>query len=735
MQAGTIMRPVPFAIALAAFTVCVQGAPQPFTLKNVDVFLGSEGGGNTTPGAQVPFGFVVLQPDMTEPYTSGYRSGGLITGFSHTHESGTGGGSKYGNFRVAPLVGPLRPPQPLPGSEEIAWPGYYAITLGTGDARVHAELTASRLVGFHRYTFPRTRDAHLSVNVGAVIAPPALFRQHAIKCQAEAVGRLLRGSCTYRGGWNPGEYTLHFAARFDRRPSAIGVGPDFERASTQAGFDREGGALWAWASFDTRRNQHVGLKLAVSFISTAKAEANLRTVGSQSFDEARRDAERQWKSALARIAVEGGTEAQRTLLYSALYRVQVMPHDLSGENGWWSSTEPHYEDFYTLWDQFRTQLPLLTVIQPERSRDMVRSLIDTYRHTGWLPDGRVAGINGLTQGGSNGDVVIADAIVKDLSGIDYATAFEALIKDAEQDSPDPYFVGREKIGEYKRLGYLPLEVTRSGSRTMEYAYDDFAVSQVAAKLGKSDLAELYRRRSLSWANLWDSTSKSIRPRKASGEWQTPFDRTEFTSAWTSPFYEGTPWQYSTFVPHDVQGLINRLGGDAAFVEWLDAFFAQGGYWPGNEPDLMAPWLYIFAGRPDRSQSQVRDLLAKHYKLGRDGLPGNDDAGAMTSWFVWSAIGLYPNAGQDYYFVGAPLFTRTHIDVGNKRTFTIAAPGASDVNRYIRGAKLNGHPLDRAWLTHRELTAGGTLELELGPAQSNWGTGQRPYSVEAKPPPK
>lgn len=487
--------------------------------------------------------------------------------------------------------------------------------------------------------------------------------------------------------------------------------------------------MWGWASFDTTRNRIASLKLAVSFISVEKAETNLRAVKGWDFDRARRHAAQQWSAALAKITVSGGTAEQRSIFRSALYRAQVMPHDLSGENAWWSSSEPHYEDFYTLWDTFRAQMPLVTVIQPARARDMVRSLIDTYRHTGWLPDARIAGSNGLVQGGSNGDVLIADAIVKGIKGVDYQTAFEALVKDAETDSPEPYLVGRESVSDYKRLGYLPLEVTRSGSRTMEYAYNDFAVSQVAEALGKAKEAVDYRRRSLSWANLWDSKAQSIHPRNADGEWQTPFDRTLFTSSWSSPFYEGTPWQYSTFVPHDVQGLINRLGGDEAFVSWLDAFFTQGGYEPGNEPDILAPWLYIFAGRPDRTQTQVRDLLAKYYKSGRDGLPGNDDAGTMTSWYVWSAIGLYPNAGQDYYFIGSPIFSKVRIDVGGGRRFTIAAPNADSTNRYVQSARLNGHPLDRAWLNHADLIAGGTLELSLGPQPSAWGASQRPYSVE------
>ncbi len=722
--------------AIAAGLCCSNGFAQkpspPAAIHDVDVFLGADGGGHTTPGAQVPFGFVVLQPDTEHPNSSGYRSNERIVGFSSTHVSGTGGSSKYGNFRVTPSRGTLGQPSGQVGTDEVAWPGYYATTLGSGQDRIRAELTASRLVGFQRYTFPRGRAAHLLIDVSSVIVTPGGTPQEPVSCMARtAPDGLLSGACKFRGGWNPGEYQLYFAARFDSKPTGIAVGRKIDESAPlgEVHTDKPGERLWAWASFDTSKHSVICMKLAVSFISIDKAEANLYEVATLDFDRALRKAEQQWSVALGKIRIEGGSTVQRAIFSSALYRAQVMPHDLSGENAWWSSSEPHYEDYYTLWDTFRTQDPLLTVIQPDRERDMVRSLVDTYRHTGWIPDARIAGSNGLTQGGSNGDVLIADAIVKGVRGIDYQTAYQALLKDAETDSPDPLLYGRENMSTYKRLGYLPLSVGRSGSRTMEYAYDDFAIAEVAEALGRTDAAAKYRRRSLFWANLWDKTFQSVRPRYADGRWLVPFNRELTTKSWASPFYEGSPWQYSTYVPHDVQGLINRTGGDAPFVAWLDQFFAANDYDPGNEPDMLAAWLYIHAGRPDRTQAMVRQLLDKYYRPGREGLPGNDDAGAMTSWYVWAAMGLYPNAGQAYYYIGAPVFTKVRIEVGGNRFFTIEARRSSPVNRYIESAKLNGHPLDRAWLKHSELMAGGILDLEMGSRPPRWGIHDRPYSVE------
>lgn len=711
-----------------------QTAPKQFA--DVDVFLGVDAGGNTTPGAQVPFGFVILQPDTERPNTSGYRSEDRITGFSNTHVSGTGGASKYGNFRVTPELDAHQVPVPQEKSQETAWPGYYAVTTGEGDRAIRAELTASRLVGFHRYTFPRTKGAFLVVNVGSAVVDWGGAPQHPLGCEAhvENTGHM-RGMCKFHGGWNPGDYTLYFAADFNQAAQAAGAcsGSNLVPkgcAAADVKTRQEWQPAWAWVGFDTTSNPVIEMKMAVSFLGYEKAEQNLKEVGGWNFDRARNEAERQWGDALAKIEIDGGTPEQRNLFYSSLYRAHVMPHDLSGENVWWNSQEPHYEDFYTLWDTFRTLHPLMTIIQPDRQRDMVRSLVDTYRKTGWLPDARIAGSNGLTQGGSNGDVVIADAIVKGLKGIDYQTAYEALIKDANTDSPDHITVGREKMSVYKKVGFMPLEQDRSGSRTMEYAYNDFAIAQVARALGKTDDAQEYTRRSLYWANLWDASAQSIHPRSADGKWMEGFDRTHETFRWSDPFYEGTPWQYSTYVPHDVQGLINRVGGDGQFVKWLDDFFGGKNYNPGNEPDLLAPWLYIHAGRPDRAQAVVRDLMRENYKPGREGLPGNDDAGTMTSWYVWSSIGLFPNAGQNYYYIGSPLFTRTRIRLEGGREFVIEAANTSTQNLYVQSATLNGKPLTRAFLYHSELIAGGKLVLHLGPKPSTWGASERPYSVEA-----
>jgi len=514
-----------------------------------------------------------------------------------------------------------------------------------------------------------------------------------------------------------------------RWQSARGSFARIAGAGSSAGGDTAKGLdsrLGAYATFDTRQNAAVQMKLGISFVSVDQARRNMEEeLPGWSFEQARSAAQEKWAQALAKIEVEGGTDQQRRIFYSALYRAELMPHDVTGENVWWRSNEPHYEDFYTLWDTFRTQNPLLTLIEPQRERDIIRSLLDTNVHDGWLPDARIAGATGPSQGGSNGDVVVADAIVKGLGGFHEKLAMDALLKDGDIQSDDPLNHGRE-LKDYLSLGYMSLSQNRSASRTLEYAYDDYAIASAAAKLGRAEIAQRFAKRSLNWANLWDSKLGCIHPRYADGRWLENFDcAREYPDAtsewWDAPFYEGSSNQYSTFVPQDVAGLIRRLGGKEAFVGWLDHLFDTRQYNHGNEPDILAPFLYIHAGRPDRTDERVRAIVAKEYRQARVGLPGNDDAGTLSAWYVWAAIGLFPNAGQPFYYIASPVFSRSVIHLEGGKTFTVEAPGTSAANLYVQAAALDGRPLNRAWLTHEEIVQGGTLVLRMGSRPNRWAT--------------
>ena len=752
------MRKMSGAVLVGALCLALQ-TPLPAqraVLDYVDPLVGSLGGGNTTPGAQVPFGFISLGPDTASfdfnGFTNGYNPAAEMMGFSYTHESGTGGESKYGNFRVTPTVGALSPRNLIfPWKDEKAEPGYYAVTVGRPGEQVRTELSASRLVGYSRYTFPANTKANLLLDISSRIRMRSSRSSVPSSRQAATDGavtitdpRHAEGFISIAGGWNPAPYTLYFAAEFSRDAVESGTW-DQDRAypgrNHASGIDQTPrtmesyrNQLGAFFTFDSTHAVVVEMRLAVSFVSVAQAKQTLAAEKSASFDEVRQQARKQWADVLAKIDVEGGTEKQRSIFYSALYRSHVMPHDLTGENVWWKSDAPHYEDFYTLWDTFRTLHPLLTLIEPERQTAMVQSLLDTYAHTGWLPDARIAGANGMTQGGSNGDVLLADALVKHLPGVDSQLAYAAVRKDATIGVSDDrsWYEGRQ-LDDWTRLGFLSLTYQRSATRTLEYAADDYSVATIAHLLGKEEDAQRFLTGSSNWKNLWDSKLRCIRPRYANGTFLENFECDHLYPDslllwWDAPFYEGSSTQYSTYVPQDFYALIDSLGGKEAATRWFDRLFDQQLYTQGNEPDLLAPYTYIYMGRQDRTAERVRAILAKEYHTGRAGLPGNDDAGTMSSWFVWSSIGLYPLAGQPIYFIGSPIFSSATIHLGSGKTFSIRATNAAASAKYVQSAQLNGKPLHRAWLTHREISAGGELALHMGATPAHWDTEPPPNGV-------
>lgn len=717
-----------------AFVLCAPVA-QAQDLKDVDVFIGAEGGGNTVPGATVPFGFVSVSPDTAHGDSNGYDGWSPVVGFSATHVSGTGGASKYGNFRVTPTTGPVDPKNlAYHRTHETASPGLYSVDL----PQAHVDLTASRMVAFERYAFTGEEPANLLIDVTSAIqlggGGPKATAAH-IDTRADGS---IDGWAKFSGGWNGAPYTLYFDAVFDRKPTESGtwtaeqgksiIDPGIHAAEGSDQRAHIANRLGAYARFAP--GQTVTLKLAVSFVSIDQAKAHLMAESQDKpFDIVRADAQQAWVKVLSTIDIDGGTADQRRQFHSALYRLHTMPHDLSGDNAWWASSEPHYEDFYTLWDTFRTVHPLLTLIEPQRQRDMVRSLLDTYVHTGWLPDARVAGANGMVQGGTNGDVVIADAVVKHLGGFDLDLAYAAVKKDGDVEADDPLIAGRA-LRDYLSLNYMSLSQTRSATRTLEYAYDDFAISEVAKATGHADDAARFLKRSSNWKPLWDDKLNCIHPRYADGAWLENYDcdytyPDSTTPWWDAPFYEGSGTQYSSYVPQDPNGLMQRTGGKVAFIGWLDHLF-DGHYDPGNEPDILASYLYLYAGRPDKTDDIVRKIVTTAYHPTRRGLPGNDDAGTMSAWYVWNAIGLYPNAGQPLYYIGSPLFTRSVLHLEGGKTFMVLAPLTSDTNRYVIAARLNGKPIDRAWLSHDEIVAGGVLQLDMAAVPGHWATnGVRP----------
>src|ERR1035437_1398675 len=412
-------------------------------------------------------------------------------------------------------------------------------------------------------------------------------------------------------------------------------------------------------------------KIGISFISTEQARQNIRSEApAWNFDVVRMASVENWNQALSRIRLRGETDSKRIQFYTAMYHTMLMPSDRTGENPGWQSTEPYYDDYYAIWDTYRSSGPLLTLIAPDRQRDLIRALIDIYRHTGYMPDARSGNANGRTQGGSNANVVIADAYVKGLTGIDYATAFEDMLYDTSVAPADPQKEGRGGILDYNDKGYVTLADERSGSRTVEYAYDDFAIAEVAFGLNHPDQAKLFAARSHNWQNLWDKDLTAegfkgfLRPRNHDGTWAEP--NLLVRGTWPDFCYEGDLWTYSLYAPHDVRKLIALAGGNETFVRRLDNIFYRQHFDVTNEPGFLIPVLYNWAGRPDKTADIVNALLEKAFTDHRSGIPGNDDSGAMSSWFIFHSLGFYPNAGQEVYLIGTPSFPEADLSVAPGR---------------------------------------------------------------------
>lgn len=434
------------------------------------------------------------------------------------------------------------------------------------------------------------------------------------------------------------------------------------------------------------------------------------------------------------------------MFYTALYHTMLMPVDRSGENPLWADNEPYYDDFYAIWDTYRTSSPLITLIDPQREADIVRSLINIYKREGYMPDARSGNCNGRTQGGSNAEIVIADAFVKGLEGIDYELGLQAMLKDATTDPGDRHEAeGRGGLDEYLRLGYIPHGIPRAGNRTVEYAYCDYAIALVAKGLGKEKIYRHYLKQSGNWKNLWRADYEHagakgfILPRDEQGNWlnEIPFGKSEiqkptftytpvtFEGPWYTPwwdmfFYEASSWEYSLSIPHDVPGLIEACGGAEAFEARLDTFFDQGFFNVNNEPSFLSPCLYHWIGKPHRSGDRIHEIIGKNYSDSPAGLPGNDDSGAMSSWLAFHMTGLYPNAGQDYYLIHTPLLEAVTFRLSNGKSFRISAQGFSEKNRYIQSATLNGKEYPFSAIRHQDLLAGGELLLKMGKKPGRWG---------------
>ena len=692
----------------------------------VDTKIGSGGHGHVFVGASVPFGMVQLGPTsipVSWDWCSGYHdSDSTIIGFSHTHLEGTGIGDLF-DVTVMPVVGDVtyargEEGKPESGlwsygdrSKEIALPGYYSIPLTRYG--INAEMTATNRVGLHRYTFPAAEDAAIVFDLQNGGCWDKATETH---MEAEGNNRIVG----YRNstGWAK-DQKVFFVAEFSKPFDSFEL----------KGEDN----MYGRASFKTTDGEQVMMKVALSPVSIEGAKANLAAEMPEfDFEGTRAAAKQAWNGELGKISVTSSDSEALKKFYTSLYHTMIVPATFSDVDGKYRGAdgEVHGPDatqytIVSLWDTYRAEMPLLSIIQPERSTEMINTMVNIAEQQGRLPVWHLWGNETDCMVGNPGIIVVADAIVKNQPGIDRKKAYDALLKTAADTA---------RGGIYRQqFGFIPSDkMNESIAFDMEYAIADAAVAAAAKAMGDDDNYIKFTERSHSWRKYFDKSTGFVRGRFADGSWRTPFDPNS-TVHREDDYCEGNAWQYTWLVPHDLNGLIELVGSKEATIAKLDELFTTsselrgadvspdisgliGQYAHGNEPSHHTIYLYTLLGENDKAADRIRQVIDEFYTTKPDGLAGNEDAGQMSAWYILSNLGFYPvePAGARYWF-GTPMFEQASINVPGGK-FIVKAKGLSPENRYIRKATLNGKQLENMYIDHADIMAGGELIFEMGPAK-------------------
>jgi predicted alpha-1,2-mannosidase len=712
-----------------------QSTSQKPLTSYVDPRIGVVGAGNCVIGPALPFASVHPSPDTPDGDNDGYHPDRPIRGFSQTHVSGTGFG-QYGNILISPQVGLAvgKNEHDSPKAEERATAYDYRVRLTKYD--VLTEFTPAARSVFYQFTFPKTDEATIAIDVAHSIPTDiATFINGKVKDGAitlSADRRSASGFGAYEGGFGGGIYKVYFFAEMNRAAEAIGTWQNgkISQDSQGARLIKEGDHTGGFLRYHTTAGEVVQLKIGISFKSIDQARQNLRSeLPNWDFAKARENARQTWERALGSLRIDEPDEAKKTIFYTALYHAQIMPRDRTGEYARFAPKAPMWDDHYAVWDTWRTLYPLLVLIRPDAVRDTVQSFIERQRVEGLVPDTFIASQRSFgEQGGNDVDNIIADAYVKKVPGIDWKAAYQVMKINADQRRTGDTFdnpVGGAST--YRTNGWIP-EGKMSASFTLEYAYNDFCAAQVAAGLGLTQEAQTYLARSQKWQALWNAEHENhgfkgfVMPRKASGEWPS-YDVTSFGGSWAGDFYEGSSWTYSFFVPHQPKRLVELMGGPETFARRLDYGMKNRLIDFGNEPAFLAPQMFHYAGRPDLSAQWIRSVTGNLFSL--RGYPGDDDSGAMSSYFIWAQLGLFPNAGQDIYYLNGPTVNRVVVQRPADGLLEITRSGKGN---YVSSATLNGRPLTRSWVRHAELKGRAKLAFVMSETPTTWGQAALPPSL-------
>ncbi|MEI6865330.1 GH92 family glycosyl hydrolase [Flavicella sp.] len=696
----------------------------------VNNFTGTDGPGNTYPGAVLPFGMVQLSPDNGLPgwdRIAGYfYPDSTIAGFSHTHLSGTGAGDMY-DLLVMPLnsrfaenltpEGRYRPYSKFSHEKESASPGYYSVDLLSSG--IKAELTTTARVGFHQYTFPKDEKSQIILDLGYSLNWDAPVDTNITVEDAQTISGYRKSK-----GW-ASDQRVYFVMKFSKPIDIVQL---FENTKEKKASSVQGKFTRIVANYKTFDDEKILVKVALSSASIEGARKNLRAeLPDWNFEETVAAAETIWEKYLSKIKIKG-TEAQKELFYTNLYHVFLTPSLHSDVDGAYKGAdgETHiakgynkYETF-SLWDTFRATHPLYTILATKETEDMVKSFLSHYDQTGLLPVWSLAGNETNMMIGYHAVPVIVDAYFKGIP-MDAKKALEACVISATDK-------GRQ-IDTYMELGYVPTGGSHenwSVSKTLEYAYDDWCISRLAGALGEEEVSNTFSKRANNWKNIYDESSTFFRPKDEQGVFTSPFSAKDYTKE----FCESNAWQYFWFVPHDIEGLIDTLGKEEFGVK-LDSMFTYypksedklpifstgmiGQYAHGNEPSHHVSYLYNKIGKPWKTQEMVRKILDTQYSTNPDGYCGNEDCGQMSAWLVFSSMGMYPiNPAQGSYSLTSPLYEEAIIQLENGKQFVISTENQSKSNCYIQSITLNGKAHNKLTIDHKQITEGGELHFVLGP---------------------
>jgi predicted alpha-1,2-mannosidase len=678
---------------------------------------------------------VQLSPDNGTQgwdWCSGYNySDSVIAGFSHTHLSGTGIGDLC-DISVMPITGrqpdTMKVKSNFSHSEEKASPGYYSVKLR--DFNVQAELTSSVRCGMHKYTFPASNSSSIRFDLGFAInwdrTTETYFRR---VNDSTFVGH------RFSTGWANNE-KVFFAVRISKPIKSLTIFADKKKTNSDEVKAKD---LLAYLNFNTTAGEIIYMTVGLSFADIEGAVESLNEIRTWDFNAVRKNAEETWERELRKIQVNTTNESVKKTFYTALYHTYLAPVIFSDRFGNYKGVKGNVEKgkmmftVQSLWDTFRAANPLLTITQTELVPSIINSYLAFYDQYGLLPVWDLHFNETNTMTGYHSVPIIADAILKDIKGFDYEKAYTAMKTSAMQN-----IRGSDL---YRQLGYVPADKTgESVTITLEYAYDDWCIAQVAKKLGKTqDVAE-FDKRAQNWKNLFDKSTGFMRGKNSDASWVSPFDSYQSEHDGKSPYTEGNAWQHSFFVPHDVEGLRKSFGNENELLNKLDSLFTVstkitgqnispdisgliGQYAHGNEPSHHIAYMYNFLQKPSKSAERVREIMSTMYSNKPDGLSGNEDCGQMSAWYVFSALGFYPaNPASSQYVIGSPLVDQSIMFLATGKTFRVLAINNSDKNIYIQSATLNGKPYSKNYITHQDIINGGVLELTMGSKSGKkWGT--------------